>query len=225
VKLVREYFDILKYAPLFSGIESDELEIVLKCIGAEIKTVAKNDIILLAGDRPQKIGVVVAGQLHVVRDDRDGNRSLITAITSGGIFAETLCYAGVLESPVTVMADTDATIVLFGFSRIVHSCSNACPFHSKLIKNMLGIIAGKNIMLQDRMEIISLKSVRAKVARYLESFVPAQGSSITIPLNREKLADYLCVERSALSHELSKMKRDGLIEYRKNNFILKYPAR
>ena len=94
-------------------------------------------------------------------------------------------------------------------------------FHTKLIENMLGLIANKNLMLQSRMEIVCMKSVRAKVLQYLKSFVPEQGREITIPFNREKLAEYLCVERSALSHELAKMKRDGLIEYRKNKFILR----
>jgi len=110
--------------------------------------------------------------------------------------------------------------MLLSFSQILHTCPNSCAYHTKLIENMLELIANKNLQLQSRMEIISLKAVRAKVMRYLESFVPKQGRNITIPFNREEMADFLCVERSALSHELSKMKRDGLIEYKKNKFFL-----
>ena len=217
---VKEYRAVLKSVGLFNGIEDSELEAMLGCIGSEIKSVAKNEIILLAGDRPRNVGVVLAGQLHIIREDYDGNRSLLAALTSGEIFAEALCCAGVFESPVTVTSEADSIVMLLDFSRILGTCSNSCSFHTKLIENMLSLIAKKSIMLQSRMELVSLKSVRAKVLRYLESFAPVQGREITIPFNREEMADYLCVERSALSHELARMKRDGLIEYRKNLFKL-----
>ena len=174
----------------------------------------------MTGDTPKQFGAVLTGQLHVVREDYDGNRSLIAVLTPGEVFAESLCYAGVQESPVTVIADQDSTILLFKFERILQSCTNCCPFHRKLIGNMLGIIAEKNIRLQIKMEILSSRSIRARMLRYIESFTTNKGREITIPLNREELANFLCVERSALSHELMKMKKDGLIDYKKNTFIL-----
>ena len=206
---------------LFRGINAPALDSMLHCIGAKKKQVQKGEIVLLAGDKPEHIGVVLAGQLHILREDYDGNRSLLAAVTPGEIFAEALCCAGVAESPVTVLADTDATILLLPYRRISRTCANACACHAQLIENLLRLVAGKNLLLQSRMEIISLKSVRAKVLCYLEAFVPAQGHSITIPFNREEMADYLCVERSALSHELARMRREGLIEYRKNCFVLR----
>ena len=218
---MKKYIDVLRTTGLFKGVDDTGLESMLKCLGAETKNVSKDTIILLAGDRPQYVGVVLAGQLHIVREDYDGNRTLIAAVTPGGIFAEALCCAGVSESPVTVLSDTDSTVMLLRFSRILRTCPNSCSFHAKLIENMLEMVANKNLQLQSRMEIISLKSIRAKVTRYLESFIPEQGSKIMIPFNREELANFLCVERSALSHELSKMKKDGLIDYRKNRFIIK----
>jgi len=201
---------------LFKGIDAHELGGMLKCLGAETKEVKKGEIILLAGDKPQHIGIVLSGRLYIVREDYDGNRSLLAAVTPGEIFAEALCCAGIEESPVTVMADTDSTVMLLYFSRILKTCSNSCVFHTKLIDNMLGLVANKNLQLQARMEIVSQKTVRAKVTRYLESFIPTQGHNITLPFNREQMAEYLCVDRSALSHELMKMKRDGLIDYRRN---------
>ena len=217
---MKEYCDVLRAVGLFRNIDIAELEAMQKCLGTQIKDVRKDDIILLAGDKPQNIGIVLAGRLHVLREDYDGNRLMVAAITPGELFAEALCCAGVPESPVTVISDIDSTIMLLSFSRILHSCPNPCAYHTQLIENMLGLIANKNLQLQSRMEIISLKSIRVKVIRYLESFAQKQGQDITIPFNREKLADFLCVERSALSHELSKMKKDGLIDYRKNIFKL-----
>ena len=193
---------------------------MLACLKAEIKDVSRNNMILLAGDKPQYVGVVLAGQIHIVWDDYSGNRLLMSAMAPGEIFAEALCCASVQESPVTVTAGVDSTVMLLGFSRILHTCHNSCPHHTKLIENMLRVIANSNLRLQTRMEITSLKSVRAKVMHYLEAFVPKQGRNITIPFNREELANFLCVERSALSHELSKMKKDGIIDYKKNSFTL-----
>lgn len=217
---MKEYLNILAETGLFRDIDTADLEELLKCLGAEIKTIGKSEIVLLNGDKPESIGIVLSGQLHVVREDTDGNRSIIAAITPGDIFGEALCCADVPESPVTVLADTASLVMLLRFSHILKTCSNSCTFHTRLIANMLRLIANKNLLLQDRMEIISLKSIRAKVTRYLESFSPVREKEFYIPFNREELADFLCVERSALSHELARMKRDGLIEYKKNRFVL-----
>ena len=215
-----KYLNILESAALFKDIRPDELEAMLTCNGAKTKSVQKGKFVLLTGSKPTHIGIVISGQFHILYEDFRGERSLIAIVSPGELFAEAMCCAGVSESPVTVMAKTDSTVMLLNFSRIVHLCSNACPFHTKLIENMLYLVANKNLLLQSRMEIISLKSIRSKVMRYLESFVPEQGRNIVIPLNREEMASFLCVERCALSHELSRMKNDGLIEYKKNNFIL-----
>lgn len=211
----------MKSVNLFKGIDAAELETLLLCIGARACNAGKGEIILPAGDKPRFVGIVLTGLIHIIRDDYDGNRSLMAAVPPGEIFAEALCCAGVPESPVTVLACADTVYMSLPFADIIHTCHNSCSFHNRLIENMLGLIARKNLQMQDRMEIISMKSVRVKVLRYLESFAAKRGGSITIPFNREELADFLCVERSALSHELSRMKADGLIEYRKNIFLFK----
>jgi len=216
----KEYLPILQEVGLFKGIGGD-LESMLDCIGAQKKAVRKGKIILLAGDRPSYVGIVLSGQVHIVRDDFDGNRSLLAVLTRGDIFAEALCCARVPESPVTVLADLDSTVVMLSFERLLLTCSNSCAFHRRLIDNMLGLIAEKNLMLQSHMEILSLKTIRSKVMRYMDSFGAKKGREFKIPFNRDELANYLCVDRSALSHELSKMKQDGLIDYAKNRFVLK----
>lgn len=218
--MMKKYIDSLKSVGLFTGMDAADLESVLTCLGAEVKGVHKDEIVLLAGEKPRDIGIVLSGQFHILKEDYEGNRALVAAVTPGEIFAEALCCADVAESPVTVIADTESTVMLLGFPRILRTCRSACLFHTTLIKNMLGLLANKNLQLQKRMEVVGLKSIRMKITRYLESFVPSQGRNITVPFNREELADFLCVERSALSHELARMKKDGLIEYKKNNFLL-----
>lgn len=218
---MKGYLSVLKAVSLFKGIDDDELESMLGCISAEVKAIGKGSVILLAGDTPRQVGVVLSGQVHIIREDYDGNRSLIAVLTSGDVFGEALCCASVSESPVTVISNLDSTVILMSFEKLLYVCPNSCSFHRDLIKNMLRLIADNNLMLQTHMEILSMKSIRARVLRYIESFAPKHGCEIAIPLNREELANYLCVERSALSHELMNMKKDGLIEYRKNKFILK----
>ena len=177
---MKKYLDIIKTVSLFKGVNEEELQSMLECLGAEIKTVSKNNIILLTGEKPLHIGIVLSGMLHIVKEDYDGNRTLITAAPPGEIYAEALCCANVEESPVTVIACEDTTIMLLRFDRILHTCPNSCIFHQKLIENMLNLLANKNLYLQNRMEIISIKSIRVKVLRYLESFASKQGRNITI---------------------------------------------
>ncbi len=212
--------DVLKEVSLFEDIGSEERASMLSCLGVKTATYKKGEHLLTAGDRPESIGIVLIGQLHVLKEDIDGNRTLLATLGPSDLFAEALCCAELEESPFTVLAATDATVMLCKFSRILSTCPNSCAFHQKLVANMLKVVAQKNLYLQKRMELVRTRSIRAKVLGYLESYAIKQGSTITIPLNREEMADYLCVERSALSHELIRMKHDGLIDYRKNKFTL-----
>jgi len=226
---MNKYFNIIRDVSLFRGIGERELNSLLDCLNYEIKAVSKGEVILLAGDKPLYIGITLSGLLHVVKDDYDGNRTLVAPVASCDLFGEAVCYAGVEESPVTVFAAEDSTIMLLRYERVTRICRNTCGYHIKLIENMLRLVADRNLYLQNRLEIISIKSIRVKVLHYLESLAAVQGSSvpgrdiqggIAVPFNQTKLAEYLCVDRSALAHELSRMKRDNLIDYRKNIFYI-----
>lgn len=212
--------EALRSAALFEGITPGELSSMLCCLQAQAVEYKKGDTLLLAGDTPRQVGVVLSGRLHVIRDDIDGNRTLLATLGPADLFAEALCCAGIAQSPVSVFAETDASVLLLEFSRILHTCPSSCEFHQRLIGNMLRVVAQKNLYLQNRLELVRTKSVRAKVLGYLQSFAKQRGQSFIVPLNRGDMAEYLCVERSALSHELMRMKRDGLIEYKKNLFTL-----
>ncbi len=212
--------DILPSVSLFHDIAPDDLSSMLQCLGAKEVSYRKGEHILSAGEKPENIGIVLSGQVHIVKEDMDGKRSLLASLAAADIFAEAFCSAGIAESPVTVLAASDADVMLLGFSRILQSCPNSCRFHQKLIANMLKVISQKIIYLQSHMEIVRARSVRAKVLSFLNGNAKKRGEPFTIPLNREEMADYLCVERSALSHELMRMKRDGMIEYSKNRFTL-----
>ncbi|MCL2884661.1 MAG: Crp/Fnr family transcriptional regulator [Oscillospiraceae bacterium] len=214
-------FPLLKTVPLFRGIADEERRDLLNCLGARVRRVPKNGVLLRAGDPPRHIGVVLSGTLHIIKETEDGGSTLVAPVVPGEIFAEALCCAGVAESPVTVLADEAASVLLLRFDHVLGICQNACPYHRKLLENLLKLVAEKSLYLQNRLDILSLKSIREKLLRYLTPRAQRPHAPFTVPFNREQLAAYLGVERSALSHELMKMKHDGLLEYKKNTFVLK----
>ncbi len=214
------YRPVADAAALFAGVSPQDLGEMLACLGAEIKHVEKNEIVLLAGSRPQQIGLVLSGQFLVTKDAADGTRTLMAQLGPGELFAETLCCAHVPESPVTVLASEESAVLLLRFPRLLQTCPSACSHHAKLVENMLGIVAQKALFLQQRIEILRTRAICEKVLLYLRPFSPAPGKAFTVPLNRDEMAEFLGAERSALSHELSRMKRDGVLDYRKNRFVL-----
>lgn len=215
-----EFADVLARATLFSGIEASEIDALFVCLGAKRFDLAKDDFALRVGEPPVNVGVVAEGRFHVIREDFEGERTLIASLEPGDHFAESLCCAGVAESPVSVVANTPGVVWLLSFRRILQTCPHSCTFHGKLLENMLGVLASKNLEMQARMELLSQKSIRARLMRYLETVARKQGNSFVIPFNREELADYLCIDRSALSRELGRLKSEGVIDFWKNNFKL-----
>ncbi|MDR2166656.1 MAG: Crp/Fnr family transcriptional regulator [Clostridiales bacterium] len=209
------YLEILKSAALFKGIDDLQLAHLLKCIGANQKIFKKGEFVLLAGDNPTRIGILLSGQLHILSEDSDGNSFFVGILNPGEIAGGALCCAGVAESPISVMAKEQSEVLLMDFSRILATCSSSCANKQKLLINMLQYVSNRNVQLQNRLGIVSVRSVRKKILRYLLSFGREE---IAIPFNRQEMADFLAIERSALSHELGKMKKDGIIDYRKNRF-------
>jgi CRP-like cAMP-binding protein len=214
---LEKYGKTLAGSPLFAGVKTDDIEAMMSCLNAGVSRYRRKQYVMRAGDRPDRIGVLLSGRLRIERDDADGGRAVIGVCRPGEAFAEALCCAGVAESPVSVVCEEPAEILWMRFARILGTCSNACPFHTKLIENMVALIARRNLQLQARMELLGQKTIRDKVLRYLASLGPA-GTAVTVPFDREGMADFLGAERSALSHELSRMKNDGLIDYRKSRF-------
>ena len=137
------------------------------------------------------------------------------------MFGEVFACASVKEMPVSVYAAEKSSVMLLDFKRLLTTCSNACPFHSKVIQNLLQIVSEKALALNKRIEIMSKRSIRDKLICYLTmEYERTRKLQFAIPFNRQQLADYLCVERSALSAEMSRMKKEGIIDYRKNEFWL-----
>lgn len=220
-KEMKNYLNILKKVSLFQNIEFESLEAMLGCLGTRKQEYEAGSVIILAGDRIQDVGILIKGTVQIIKEDIMGNRAIISKLNEGDIFSETLACAGIEESPVTVMALTPTTVLFIGVKRIITTCSSSCIFHTTLIANLLKVIAGKNIYLTNKMNILSHRSIRDKLLAYLTMEADKAESLIfTIPFNRGELADFLSVDRSALSRELANMQAEGLIDYHRNDFKL-----
>lgn len=218
---MKEEYKILEQVSLFKGIDSSDYSSILNCLGMFITKYPKNKTIILAGEEITSLGIVLSGSVQVVRDDILGNRTLVAGLSEGDIFAESLACAGVKESPVSVYANEASTVLWISIKRIITTCSNVCSFHTRLITNLLNLLANKNLYLNQKMEFLSKRSIREKILSYLAFQKEiSKTSSFLVPLNRNEMADYLCVDRSAMSRELSKLRDEGIIEYKKNKFNL-----
>ena len=206
---------------LFRGTSPEEIEAMLGCLNAETRWFQRGSAIYHAGDVITSIGLVLSGSVSIENDDVWGNKSILDKVGPGQVFAET--YACVPGEPlmISVMAAETTEVLFLDVSRILHICSTACGFHSKLIRNLLAISSQKNLNLSRRIFPTSSKSIRGRLLSYLSFQATQHGSrDFEIPFNRQQLADYLSVDRSAMSNELSKMQRDGLLRVERNHFSL-----
>ena len=199
---MEEYFDILSQCPLFSGISRQEMGLMLNCLGGKITCIAKGKPVFLEGNPARFVGVVLSGTIQIVRDDYYGNRSVLTVVSPGGLFGEAFACAGVETLPVSAIALQNCAVLLLDCKRVLTGCSNACPFHSRLVRNLLQGIAQKNLMLTSKIRCMSQKTTQEKLMEFLlEQAKQHDSAEFVIPYDRQALADYLGVERSAMSKE------------------------
>lgn len=218
---MKEYISILSKTKLFSDVPEEDIVTMLGCLQARKKTFRKGEYVLRQGEHINDITVLVEGHLHVQRDDYWGNRSIISTLGKGEIFGEAYVgpESGVLLND--VVAIEDSVVLFFDVFRLISVCSSACRFHSMVVKNLFLAISEKNRQLLQKLGHMSKRSTREKLISYLSEEAKKQKSgTITIPFNRQQLADFLSVDRSAMSSELGKMREEGLIVFEKNRFTL-----
>ena len=216
---MEQYFDALRKCPLFCGIKNAELSAMLSCLGARIARFDKGDSIMSEGEAARYVGIVLSGTVHIMRVDYFGNRSIIEGIGPSGLFGESFACAAVPAIPVNVIAAESAEVMLIDCLKITCSCSNVCEFHQRMIYNLLKVVAEKNLAFHQKIEITSRRTTREKLLTYLLLQAKAAGTdSFEIPYNRQELADYLGVERSGLSVEIGKLRRQGVISADRKQF-------
>lgn len=218
---MKNYIHILKRTKLFAGVGDDEISAMLSCLGARMKNYKKGEYVLRQGEHLSDIIVLVEGTLHIQKDDYWGNRSILGQVTVGEMFGEAYVApeSGALIND--VVATEDSAVIFFDVKRVITTCSSACRFHATVVQNMFFAISEKNRKLVQKLGHMSKRTTREKLISYLSEEAKKQNSSdFTIPFNRQQLADFLSVDRSAMSNELCKMRDEKLIEFDKNRFKL-----
>ena len=163
--------------------------------------------------------MVLCGSVQILQEDYFGNRSILTTVEAGGIFGEMFACADIESLPVSAVSAADCTVMLMDIKRILRVCTGGCAFHNRLIENLLRSVAQKTLALSGKISYMARKTTREKLIAYLTDTAKRTGSEeFTIPYDRQGLADYLGVERSAMSAELSKLKKEGLIDTKGSYF-------
>ncbi len=210
---MKKWMDAMRVSALFEGIKETELESLVENGGVKVQTFQKDQFLIHQGDKAKGVGLVLEGRLHILREDFLGNREILAEVTAGDIFDEVYAILQGEPQSVAVVAASDGQVAFFSTEQLLEN--------RNVMDNMIKVLARKNLFLTRKMSHLSQKTIRGKLISYLSEEGSRQGSSeIRLPFNRQQLADYLSVERSALSRELSKMKDEGMIWFYKDHFLL-----
>ena len=219
---MKEYFPVLHAATLFSGISDEELTAMLACLGARIDTFPKGSHLLRAGDAVDEVGLVLTGSVLIVQENIWGNRNILSKVGPGQTFAEVFACAPGAVLNASVEAESAVTVMFLRIKRVVNACPSACSHHSRIIRNLLGEMAEKNLRFNEKLTHMGQRTTRSKLMSYLSAEAQRRGSyEFDILFSRQQLADYLGVERSGLSMELGKMRDEGLLDFHKSHFVLR----
>ena len=219
---MKEFLPVIRSSQLFSGVSEEELTAMLSCLKAESRDFPKDAFLLRTGDTAESIGLVLSGSVLVIQEDIWGNRNILSKAGPGQTFAAAFACAPGSRLNVSVVAEAPVTAMFLNVKRILTVCPSACTHHSRIIRNLLGELAGKNLRFSEKLTHMGQRTTRAKLMSYFSAEAQRLGRyEFDIPFSRQQLADYLGVERSGLSLELGKMRSEGLLDFQKNHFVLK----
>jgi CRP-like cAMP-binding protein len=216
------YYKQIKNSPVFWGMSDDELTGLLECFNARVRTYDAGEMIIRQGDMISNIYLILEGTVNIEKDSYWGRRIIISQLSTNDNLALAFVASKNVESSVDAIASCDTKVLILNYQKCTSMCQNACTRHRLLIGNLFEILSKENIELIQKIENISQKTIRDKLLTYLSNEAKKNKSNLfEIPFNRQDLADYLNIDRSAMSFELSKLQKEGLIKYEKNKFTLK----
>ncbi len=218
---MRKFLNVLKKCPLFFDLSDNNIITMLECLEAKTDIFDKNYTILSEGTPAKYIGIVLSGSVQITRTDYYGNRSILGNLCEGELFSEAFACVQMTSMPVSAIANERSKIMFIDCSHILHTCQKDCPHHQQLVYNLMKVLALKTVMFQQKIEIISKRTTREKLLTYLTICAKKNNkNSFKIPFNRQELADYLEVDRSGLSAEISKLRKENILECKRNYFKL-----
>lgn len=219
---MEKYLDVIRTSTLFRGIEQGDIGNMLQCLGITKKSYPKGSFVFYAGDAITSVGLLLKGSAHIVQEDYWGNRNILSRVAPGDIFGEAYACVPGATAEVSVAVLTDAEIMFMDIKKTLHVCPNTCHFHEQLASNLLAVVAQKSLFLTKKIQYLSQRTTRQKLMAYLSGEARRHGApDFTIDFNRQQLADFLSVDRSAMSSELGKMRTEGMLDFDRQHFVLK----
>lgn len=216
------YLPVLEQAELFAGCSRKEIGTMLDCLSPRLRQYRREDTVYSSGERVQAVGLVLRGAVRLEKEDAWGNRSILGLRQTGDCFGAV--FACLENEPLghrVAAAEAETEVLFLELARLIHTCPNSCSHHDRLIRNYLYLLARDALQLTRKLEHTSQRTTRGKLLSYLSEQSQLAGSRyFTIPLNRQELADYLAVDRSAMSAELSRLRREGYLDYERSHFRL-----
>ncbi|TCS77244.1 Crp/Fnr family transcriptional regulator [Pectinatus cerevisiiphilus] len=220
-KMPDVFINVIKTSPLFIGASEKEIYSMLACLGSFAGKYEKNEAIFHANENITNVGLVLSGSLYLEREDYWGNRSLLLRVEKGELFGEIYACEPLLSTNISAISAEETVVLFMDVQRITTLCTSNCIYHSQLIHNLLSVLAKKAYMLTCKINHITKRTTRNKLLSYFsEQALLAGSSEFMIPFNRQELADFLSVNRSAMSAELSRMQSEGIITFCKNHIKL-----
>lgn len=218
---MQKYLPILRSCPFFNGMRDDEILSILHCVQASTVTRLRGAYILRAGDTTEVMGLVLSGSVLILQEDLWGHRNILSKCTAGDFFGEPYAATSGTVLNVNAVAEDDCELLFLNVKRLLTSCPTACDHHQKLIRNLVSVLANRLLVFNDKITHVSKRSTREKLLSYLSTESVRQASlSFDIPFDRQQLADYLCVDRAAMSVELSKLQKEGILKTKRRHFEL-----
>ena len=218
---MKKYIPVLNKTKIFSGLSEKETESMLSCLDARVLQFKKGEYVLNCGEYLSELPLLVRGSLHIQNDDYWGNRSILGMVSVGEMFGEAYAISQNTALRVDVVALEDSAVIFLNINKIIISCPSSCSFHSAVTKNLFLALSEKNRSLVQKIGHMSKRTTRDKLISYLSAEAKKNKSSyFKTPFNRQQLADFLCVDRSAMSNELCKMRDEGLLEFERSTFKL-----
>ena len=219
--ILKKYLPILRNSPFFKGLTDQEILSILHCVNAATVFKERDSYIFRAGDATEVMGLVVSGGVLIIQEDLWGHRNILSKCHAGDFFGEPYAASPGAILNISVVADEDCEIIFLNVQRLLVSCPTACEHHQKLIRNLVSVLANKILIFNDKITHVGKRTTREKLLSYLSAESTRHSSlSFDIPFDRQQLADYLCIDRAAMSTEISRLQKEGLLKTNRNHFEL-----
>jgi CRP-like cAMP-binding protein len=220
--MFNQYVEVLSNTMLFRGIDSEDLGAMFNCLKPQIHNYNKNAYIAVSGERFNGIGIMLKGQASVIQDNAAGNRIMMLILKQGDMFGEMAAFSSKQEWPANVQSQEACTVMFFDANKLIGSCEKACLWHKAIIQNMLTIISEKALMLNRKVEYLSIKSMRGKISSFLlEQYKKTGKMTFMLAMKRNEMADFLNVSRPSMSRELCRLRDEGIIDFHLSSMRIK----